>query len=192
LYAIPKVRGAIVRVQSALVKAIYGRHFGPGLLVYGLPIITLARGSRASFGASLVLVSDSHFSEPGVSHPVILRTLTATATLSVGDSVGMSGCTVCAAQLVSIGDECLLGADVLITDTDFHPVEPDGRRWRRDGVKSAPVAIGNNVFIGARSMILKGVTIGDNAIVGAGSVVVDDVPNGAIVAGVPASIVGWA
>ena len=102
----------------------------------------------------------------------------------------MSGCTVCAAQRVTIGDDCLLGVDVLIADTDFHRVAPEGRRWRRDGVRTAPVEIGDNVFIGARAMVLKGVTIGEGAVVGAGSVVVDDVPAGAVVAGAPARVLG--
>lgn len=53
----------------------------------------------------------------------------------------------------------------------------------------APIVIGNDVFIGARSIILKGVTIGDAAIIGAGSVVTKDVPAGAIAAGNPAKIV---
>lgn len=103
----------------------------------------------------------------------------------------MSGCTICAAQRVTIGDGCLLGADVFIADTDFHPVEPEDRRRRTDGVRMAPVEIGDNVFIGARAMVLKGVRIGDNAVVGAGSVVTTDVPANAIAAGVPAHVVGW-
>ena len=61
----------------------------------------------------------------------------------------------------------------------------------QDNVRTAPVAIGDNVFIGARSLVLKGVEIGDNAVVGAGSVVTSDVPVNAVVAGVPARVVDW-
>jgi acetyltransferase-like isoleucine patch superfamily enzyme len=110
----------------------------------------------------------------------------------VGENVGMSGCTICAAERVSIGNDCLLGADVLIADTDFHPIDPDGRRWRKDGVRTAPVDIGDNVFIGARTMVLKGVRIGDNAVIGAGSVVTTDVPADAVAAGSPARVIGRA
>ena len=53
-----------------------------------------------------------------------------------------------------------------------------------------PVLIGDNVFIGAQSIILKGVTIGENAIIGAGSVVTQDVPANAIAAGNPCKVVG--
>ena len=58
-------------------------------------------------------------------------------------------------------------------------------------VDRAPVTIGNRVFIGANAVINKGVSIGDAAIVGAGAVVTRDVPAGAVVTGVPASITGW-
>jgi acetyltransferase-like isoleucine patch superfamily enzyme len=53
----------------------------------------------------------------------------------------------------------------------------------------APIKIGSRVFIGARCIVLKGVTIGNGAVVGAGSVVVSDVPPGVIVAGNPAMVV---
>ena len=52
------------------------------------------------------------------------------------------------------------------------------------------VTIGNNVFIGGRSIILYDVTIGDNVIIGAGSVVTRDIPSGSVVAGCPARVIG--
>ena len=73
LYAIPRMRGGIVRAQSALARATYRPHFGPGLLVFGWPIITFAKGSTAKLGANTVLISHSRFSEPGIGHPVVLR-----------------------------------------------------------------------------------------------------------------------
>lgn len=191
VYSVRWLRGVVVRLQGALVRLQHRGRFDNGLRVFGLPVISFARGSTTAFGQGLVLVSDSHFSEPGVSHPVVLRTLTPKAVLAVGNNVGMSGCAVCAAESVTIGNDCLLGADVIVADTDFHPIKPDGRRWRRDGVLTAPIVIGDNVFLGARSIVLKGVTIGDNAVVGAGSVVVNDVPVNAVAAGTPARVVGW-
>jgi acetyltransferase-like isoleucine patch superfamily enzyme len=190
LYSIPWVRGSTVAIASALLRVGRESRFGAGLRAYGWPIVRCAPGSTLVVGRNAMLISDSRFSEPGVSHPCVLRTLRSGASLTVGDNVGMSGCSICAAECVSIGDDCLLGADVLITDTDFHAVDPEGRRWRKDGVRTASVHIGRNVFIGARSMVLKGVSIGDDAVVGAGSVVTSDVPAGAVAAGSPARVIG--
>ena len=77
---------------------------------------------------------------------------------------------------VAIGRDCMIGWDVLIMDTDQHPLP--GR-----GLDNRPVRIGDGVWIGARATILKGVTIGDGAIVGACAVVTRDVPAGAVVTG---------
>src|SRR5579859_7491954 len=77
---------------------------------------------------------------------------------------------------VAIGRDCMIGWDVLIMDTDQHPVP--GR-----GLDNRPVRIGARVWIGARAIVLKGVTIGDGAVIGAGAVVTRDVPTGAVVTG---------
>jgi len=77
---------------------------------------------------------------------------------------------------VSIGRDCMIGWDVLIMDTDQHPLP--GR-----DLDNRPVRIGDGVWIGARATILKGVRIGDGAIVGACAVVTRDVPAGAVVTG---------
>ncbi len=68
-----------------------------------------------------------------------------------------------------------------------HRRAPDGHRLQ--GVYSRPVSIGNDVWMGARVIILPGVNIGCGAILGAGAVVVDNVPSYAIAAGVPARVV---
>jgi acetyltransferase-like isoleucine patch superfamily enzyme len=93
------------------------------------------------------------------------------------------GCTLSATQLIEIGERCLLGEFVAIHDSNFHPVQPS------EGVRTAPVRIGHNVWIGHRAIILAGVTIGDHAVVGAGAVVARDVPARAIVAGAPAKVI---
>ncbi|WP_455281684.1 DapH/DapD/GlmU-related protein [Cupriavidus necator] len=104
----------------------------------------------------------------------------------------MSGVTVCAVGSVSIGENCLIGANVIIFDTDFHPVEPLERRSKPiESARNKPVVIENNVFIGANSIVGKGVSIGDNSVVGAGSVVMTSVPANCVVAGNPAKIVRY-
>lgn len=113
------------------------------------------------------------------------------ALLEIGDNVGISGSTIRVSEKVTIGNHTIIGSGCLITDTDAHPIKIKDRS-KRDWYKytvSKPITIGNNVFIGARSIILKGVTIGDGAVIGAGSVVSRDVQSNTIVAGNPAVVV---
>ena len=84
-------------------------------------------------------------------------------------------------ERVTIGRGCALAPDVLIMDSDMHRLE--GHPW------TAPVTIGDRVWIASRAIVLKGVTIGEGAVVGAGAVVTSDVPPRAVVAGVPAKVI---
>lgn len=164
---------------------------GEGLQCFGLPIIRQRRSGQIGLGRNVVLVSRSSGTALGVAHPIVLRCLTPDAVIQIGDDSGLSGTTICAARSVTIGARCLFGADVLIFDTDFHNHDWCNRRysvpdWPRI---SRPVTIGDDVFIGTRAIVQKGVNIGDGAIVGAGSVVTADVPSRTIVAGNPARVV---
>lgn len=85
---------------------------------------------------------------------------------------------------VTIGDDCLIGHNVVVATLN-HDLAPS----RRADMHPAPVIIGRNVWIGANVTILPGVTIGADAVVGAASVVTKDVPAGAIVVGSPARVV---
>jgi acetyltransferase-like isoleucine patch superfamily enzyme len=190
LFRIPVVRRVLMQSQNRLFQARYAHEVGPGAGIFGWPIVTLVPGSELRAGRRLVLISDSTFSGPGVAHPCVLRCLLPGARITIGDDVAMSGASICASVSVEIGDQVLVGANAVITDTDFHPLAPEHRRWSEENVGIAPVVIGANVFLGMNSMVLKGVTVGRDAVIAAGSVVVHDVPAGAIVAGVPGRVVG--
>lgn len=100
--------------------------------------------------------------------------------------------TISVGERVEIGDNCLIADRVFIADNNGHPADPERRRLRQkvypEEIK--PVKIGNNVWIGYQSVVLKDVTIGDNSIVGANSVVTKSVPPNTVVAGNPAKILG--
>lgn len=112
--------------------------------------------------------------------------------LSIGDNTFIGHmCSIRIGKQVNIGNNCLIAAGTTIADIDGHPL--DAKR-RRDGETSAledihPISIGDDVWIGADALIMKGVHIGDRAIVAARSVVTKDVPPDTIVAGIPAKVV---
>ncbi len=98
---------------------------------------------------------------------------------------------------VEIGDDVLMAWDVLVMDHDAHSLlfrnrKNDVVHWQAldwDAVRKAPVSIGDKCWIGAKSIILKGVQIGEGAVVGAGSVVTKNVPPWTVVAGNPARVI---
>lgn len=168
-----------------------GVKLGIGVGLNGLAIVTMAKESAIELGEKVVLCSESYSTDLGVSRPVILRTLRPGARISIGKNSGLSGTVICAAVEVIIGAECLFGADVTIVDTDFHAIRAQGRRnnTNPDDIAALPISIADNVFVGAGSIILKGVSIGKNSIVGAGSVVTKNVPENVVVAGNPSRVV---
>lgn len=85
---------------------------------------------------------------------------------------------------ISIGDDALIAEYVTIRDQDHR--YGGSLSTAKNGFDTAPIVIGNNVWIGAKATITRGVTIGDNAVIAAGAVVINDVPAGTVVGGVPA------
>jgi acetyltransferase-like isoleucine patch superfamily enzyme len=121
---------------------------------------------------------------------------------TVGDFTLLNGALLMAEELIEIGSYCLVSWNVGIADSDFHPIDPAERRRDaialapyyqerppRPAIRTAPVRIADNVWIGMNAVILKGVTIGENAVIAAGSVVSKSVPANTIVAGNPAVVV---
>lgn len=191
LYHVWGVRRLLLLIQNALFQAAFGTRFKNRVSIFGFPIVSLAKSSRIIIGKNLVLISHSYFSAPGVNHPVIIRTLKPGARLAIGDNVGISGGAICVAQEVLIGSNVMLGANVTVTDTDFHPIRPEGRRYSADNIPTGRIVIEDNVFVGMNASILKGVKIGQNAVIGAGAVVTTDIPPYCIAAGIPAKVIGY-
>lgn len=124
----------------------------------------------------------------GQGQPIVLQPRTKHAVIDIGArSAIMNGCCIIACESIIIGADVAVGAETLILDSDFHGLHPSRRG---EGGVTKPIVIEDNVFIGTRVTILKGVTIGRNAVVGAGAVVASDVQSGWIVAGNPARRIG--
>ena len=97
-------------------------------------------------------------------------------------------CTISAFQHVSIGRECILADRVMLIDFD-HGVTEVERPIRLQGIYKRDVRVGNNVWIGYGACVLRGITVGDNSIVGTSAVLTHDVPDNAVVGGVPARLI---
>ncbi|MFN0072759.1 MAG: acyltransferase [Chloroflexota bacterium] len=105
--------------------------------------------------------------------------------LEIGNNVFINyGSSLLASQHVQIGDECLIGTHVMVMDCDFHRIED--KEWDTTGM---PIILERKVWLGNRSIVLKGVTIGHDSVVAAGAVVTHDVPPRTLVAGVPAKVI---
>jgi acetyltransferase-like isoleucine patch superfamily enzyme len=168
-----------------------GVSVGRGVAVLGRPIVSMERETEIVIGDRTVLVSTSHSTALGVAHPIVLRTLASGASIVIGADCGLSGTTICSTSRIGIGDRVLVGADVVITDTDFHAVDLVPRRYAPIplGETRDAVVIEDDVFVGARSVILKGVRVGKGSVVGAGSIVTTDIPAGVVAAGNPCRVI---
>lgn len=128
----------------------------------------------------------------GLIQPCVFNIATAGAEIVIGNNVGISGSTINATKSITIGNNVLIGSGCLITDTDSHPIDWQDRiNNRNERTMSSPIIIEDNVFIGARSIILKGVTIGMNSVIGAGSVVAKSIPANCIAGGNPAKVIKY-
>src|SRR5579862_608737 len=159
-----------------------------GWRLSGRPVFRQQGGGRVVIGERFSARSKSEGNSIGVFQPVILTAWGPESVVEIGDDVGISGCSITAFQRVTIGNRVLVGAGALIIDSDAHPLHPRDR-LRGGSVANSPIQIADDVFIGARAIILKGVRIGQGAVIGAGAVVTSDVAAFTIAAGNPARVV---
>jgi len=117
--------------------------------------------------------------------------LTHTYGLTVGRSFSInSGALIDARGGLTIGDGVMVGPHAVIVSSNHDFYQTDGPMTDLNHI-SAPVVIGNDVWIGAHAVINAGVRIGSGAVIGSGTVVTKDVDDFQIVAGVPARVVGY-
>jgi acetyltransferase-like isoleucine patch superfamily enzyme len=178
-----------VRFFTPLWKAwarLRGAEIAGGVDIVGRPYIRIAKGGRLIVSSGVKLYSSQAVNPLVVASRCTLWVMEPGAHLELGKNVGCSGACLAAANRIEIGEGTILGAGALIVDNDFH-LPAENWTWAdKPAETSRPVLIGRGCFIGARAIVLKGVTIGDGAVVAAGAVVTKDVPAAHLATGNPA------
>lgn len=168
-----------------------GVTFGKNMQVYDKFYLRKARSGTVTIGDNFVFSSGSCYN-PLCRNVRGCIALHEGAKVTIGNNVSMSSTCVRSNISITIGDNVNIGGDCILLDTDSHNLDWRVRRDKARDVRTAnnrPIVIGDDVLIGARSIILKGVTIGARSVIGSGSVVTKDIPADCIAAGNPAKVI---
>lgn len=147
----------------------------------------VTNGSLVIRGPGRVILGDD-INAWGHAEKNVLITYTPDSVISIGKGTRLNGAGIQAYTRVSVGARCILSSTIIF-DSDFHPLSPTQRHDPDAPVAAAPINIGENVWVGGQSAVLKGITIGENSVVAFRAVVSKDVPANVVVAGNPAQIV---
>ena len=166
-----------------------GVEFQGRAVFLGRPLLSRAKGARIILGDGVRIASSVRANPLACFQPSALRAMAPGAQLSLGRNVGISATVLCAGASIEVGEGTIMGAGAMVLDHDFH--RPLGEwDWADEHQANArPVKIGRGVFVGARAIVLKGVTIGDRAVIGAAAVVTRDVPPRHLAVGNPARVI---
>ena len=175
------------KISLKFQHCIYGKNFRTS----GKCFFKANNSESIIFGDRVSLFSAHRTNRIGLTNPTLIQTLD-NGKIYIGNDSGLSSVVISSRTKIKIGDRVKIGANTKILDHDFHSLSKEYRSSCDDNkyIKSKPIIIKNDVFIGVNSIILKGVEIGNGVIIGAGSVVtMNKIPSNVIVAGNPAKIV---
>ena len=182
-----KIKWFIPSIMNKINMKIRGISYGKEFISYGTIFI---RGTGKIIIGKKVKITSCRETNPIGGDIKTILFAKGTGKISIGDYSGISNGAIVAVENIAIGKNVFIGGNCKIYDHDFHSLNYEERIMENDpGVKSAPINIKDGAFIGAHSIILKGVTIGEKSVIGAGSVVTKSVPDGEIWAGNPAKFI---
>lgn len=146
---------------------------GNNTRIYGLVSFRVPKDSFLKIGDNVVIKSGFNLNPLSRNIRTAIK-LEPGAFITIGNNTGISSASIWAMTSIEIGDFVNIGADAIITDSDWHSLDPKIRRNPSDDIeyaKSKKVIIGDDVLVGTRSIILKGTTLLNGVVVGAGTVV---------------------
>lgn len=169
---------------------LFGCKYGKNLKVDGKVIIRMQIKGSIEIGDNVKIVSKRRSNLIIRSQIFIFQSI-GNGKITIGNGCGLSASVISSRSSIIIGKNVYVGADTKIFDHDFHSLNYVYRGTDLDSkyTLTQPIIIGDNVFIGAYSIILKGVHIGEKSLINAGSVInIKSIPNSSIVQGNPAII----
>lgn len=176
-----------------------GVKFGRGMKVHNAIYLNVAPGSSIRIGDDFVFTSGEAFNPLCRNIRGCIYTAYPSSRISIGDDTGLSSTCLWANTNITIGSHVKVGGDCIIMDTDAHNLDylirrshdltPEG--YGMDGLSAATagIVIEDDVLIGTRCIILKGVTIGARSVIGSGSVVTKSISADSIAAGNPCRVI---
>lgn len=189
LYAHVLAKARICTMVFKLLLTINGVKFGRDLKCFNsVPSLQINRhAGQVSIGNQVTFNSYGDQSWNSKCKLIVL----ADALMTIGDDSGMNGVMIYCSKEIRIGRNVKIGGGSRISDSNHHSLNYRERRTKEDSkcAKTAPIIIGDDVFVGANCYIGKGVRIGDRSIIAAGSVVVKSIPADEVWGGSPAKFI---
>lgn len=186
---------AVDRVYSTmrfrLLCGWHGISVDTGSRVWGRVKFRRFPGSEIRIGRNLRVVCRPGRYAFNIFPQTLIRTYSSSSRVVIGDDVGFNSIAIfCRSQKITIGARTMIGGNCQIMDSDGHRLWPPATRWFYPGAEDdAPVAIGEDVFVGLNVTILKGASIGNGSVIAAGSVVAGAIPENCLAGGVPARVI---
>lgn len=192
-YTPNKIRSKLLTCYNKIKFRLSGIDAGMGLSVTGHLHVMRQNGATIKVGDYFHCTSGDNTNPLSRMQRGCLVAERPDSSIKIGDHVGVSSCCIWAKKSITIGNYVNIGADCILMDSDAHSMD-----WRLRmtcgpediaNAQCAPIVIEDHVFVGTRSIILKGVTIGARSIIAAGSVVTKSIPADCVAGGNPCKVI---
>ena len=193
----PKAKKIYYKYWNRFFFSLIGIQYGKGLKIYN-KVYIIGKGT-IKIGDNFTFLSGDCFNPICRNLRGAIYTMNEKAEIIIRNNVGLSSACLWAYESITIGNDVNIGGDCLIMDNDAHPLDfvkrrsvyekQVGRQNYMKNILSAPIVVEDDVWLGARCVILKGVHIGARSIIAAGSIVTKDIPADCIAGGNPCRII---